>query len=720
MCHTQVLNTIILYDTCVLNLGSFKELYYQAINDLGSEEIHICKVVLFGPPGVGKSSLCGVLLQLPQSNHSSTGIFDLKLVQFTIEVTKDNKGQKSFWNVVTLEKEIERLRHTIEAKLDKQNEQKYNAETQRITPKVLPQNIKYLPEENQRSFGLTQRQPSLEDVTLPHLSNDQIIHEVVCKHWSNSAQEQKSYDSTSKILIALYDSGGQPEFFDVMPLLNTAPTGNVMVYNMNEPLDAEIIPALYDKGHLECTGSKAQYTNAQLMKTALANIESCVTKDTSSSGNKILVVGTHLDKYEKGKENIEKSLSYMDDELNKKVLSKSARDMVVYYKREGKEDRIVHPISNTECTENQVKVAQKIRTAIEEMSTDTNTRTKIPNSWLLFQYQIRLLKKPCITLSKCQNIAKHICYMEEDVKVALKYFHDLGILLNYEELDDVVFCNPQWVFDQVSKLIRAKYNASFSADVENGIVKKDFMAKNIYSSLEKDTDNILKLKELLGLFVSLNIMAKLPEKSSEKCSEERYFMPALLNPASQTLSLSEFGKTFYDTMYVLYKGTLFPRGMFCCLVTLLAQDQRNFKLLETKQCMYKNLIVFQIIGEENESYLILSDKINYMTIEIYQKEQYNLLQKVYYELLEALQKVCKKLKVNYQFEFGFICSEKICKKKSIQDNIDIIAVVELNYNFCPKVMCCRYCGKSVALSYNQLLWFVPVKVVNTFETEVSK
>ena len=694
------------YITFIINLGNFKELYYQAISDLGSEELQLCKVVIFGPPGVGKTSLCKVLIKpsdvKQESEQNSTDIFDIKLVQFTVEVTKDENEGKSVWNIVTLEKEIERLHHVIDEKL---RNRKYPVKVQKDYDKV------------------QQKQPSLEDASHPNVEKNENIHEVVCNCLPESSTEkQKIYGKTSNIFIALYDSGGQPEFFDVMPLLNTLPTGNVMVFNMNEPLDANISPELYEKGSHMFTGKETHYTNAELMKTALANIESCITKQRVSHDNKVLVVDTHLDKYVAGKENVEESLSQLDDTLSKAVLSDSTRDMLIYYSREGKEHRIVHPISNTNCDKEQNEVAQKIHTAIEEMSKSVNIRKEIPNSWLLFQYQIKLRKKPCIRLSDCQKIAK-IVYMKEDVKVVLKYFHDLGILLYYKELDDVVFCDPQWLFKQLSILIRAKYNKSFSADVENGIVHIKFLAKSIYSSLEKDTDDIIKLKELLILFVSLYIMAKLPEKDSKNLPdeepEERYFMPALLNPAPQNLSLSEFGKAFYDTMYVMYKGTLFPRGMFCCLVTLFTKKQKSFKILENN--MHKNLIVFQITIDENESqnYLILSDKINYMTVELYQQNQYNLLQKIHHELVDALQEVCRKMRLNYQFQFGFACQEKSCQERKIKKDTTTVAIVDLKHDFCPKIMCCTGCSKSVTLEYSQLLWFIPLPVLDVLQRRVS-
>ena len=630
--------------------------------------------------------------------RDSTGVFDLKLVQFQVKVTKDDTEQTSVWKIITLTEQIEQLRHVIEEKLSKQKH-----------PTVVQPSHPYK-EEQSKSY--------LENVLLPNVEKDKNIHKVICQKVSESLAQREA-GRPRNIILALYDSGGQPEFFDVMPLLHTLPTGNVMVFNMTEPLDAKINPQVYEKGHCVSIGKQIHYTNAELMKTALANNELSVTKQPSLLDNSILVVGTHLDEYTNGKENIEESLSQMDSNLSKAVLSDSARRMIIHYKRKGKEDRIVHPISNILHGEKQDKVAQKIRTAIEKMSESTSKRIEIPNSWLLFQYHIRLLGKPCVTLSDCQRIAKKVVYIKEDVKVVLRYFHELGILLNYEELEDVVFCDPQWLFEQLSKVIRMKYNASYKADVENGIVFKFFLANNVYSNLEKDTNDIIKLDDLLRLFISLNIMVKVPENVSIKhWFVERYFMPALLDSAPQNFSLPDLGKKCYDTMYIIYKGTLFPRGMFCCIMVLLTQAQWNFRIMENNQYMYKNLIGFQ---DANENYLIMSDKINYITIDIYQQEvhsQDSLLQEINCKLLQTLQKACERMKVSYNFEFGFACQEKICQEKYSTESNIAIAIVKLKHNLCPKLMHCRNCRKSVLLNYNQLLWFIPLNTLHVLKAEV--
>ena len=80
--------------------------------------------------------------------------------------------------------------------------------------------------------------------------------------------------------------------------------------------------------------------------------------------------------------------------------------------------------------------------------------------------------------------------------------------------------------------------------------------------------------------------------------------------------------------------------------------------------------------------------------------------------------MCKN-ELNYQFEFGFACQKETCQVKYSKESTLAIAIVELEHNFCPKVMCCKSCGKPVSLNYNQLLWFIPFDVLDLLKKEVS-
>ena len=154
----------------------FKKLYYQAKHDLGTEQLQLYKLVIFGPPGVGKSSLFQVLLgSNPDPVHSSTGVLYRKLVQAKVAVTILAGLSKSSWDLLSIDNEILRLRSTIKRVVEKPKQVKVTLPT---TVGMATSSYKSQMKVEEKLF-----QPSTEV----------------------SAQIQ--YAST---LMACYDSGGQP------------------------------------------------------------------------------------------------------------------------------------------------------------------------------------------------------------------------------------------------------------------------------------------------------------------------------------------------------------------------------------------------------------------------------------------------------------------------------------------------------------------------------
>ena len=643
------------------------KLYYQAKRNLGCEELQLYKLIIFGPPGVGKSSLFKVLLgKNPDTVRNSTGAFNRKLVQAKVAITTPTSESKSSWHLVNIKDEISRLRSIIERVIKKRKSAEVG----------LPADF------------------------ISHNESQMKIEEELFKPSVAESAEIKY----ASILMVCYDSGGQPEFFDIMPALTTIPTGNIMVFNLTKDLYSKIDSEYYEEGESSQSQYQAHYTTAELMKTAIANIQSysaekisSVTSSSSSSGSnagRLLVVGTHLDLCGKTSREKQRIIDKMETVMCNDILAGKLMQMV-HCDFDG---RIIHCISNKDSV-GRDKAAQKIRTAIEDMSKQhEKSYSEVPINWLLFQLEIQLemqlTGKEYIGWNKCVEIAKDCYIKENEVGSVLMYFHELGVLLHYKEVDglkDIIFCNPQWLFDQLTELIKIKYKATpmIQKNINKGTLDKQQLCK-LYSK-KLDLKGELKFENLLELFVHLKIMSKLPNKP------DQYFMPALLNPAPTNISLQEqIGKKVHDTMLVKFKDRYFPRGMFCCLVTQLSQNGWEI------QCMhaYKNLIVFQNLPNQ---YIVLYDEINYMEVEIHCNEETN-FQTNHYEvcitLNDCLTKVCEMFQMNCNFELGFVC--KNCK---------IFAGVEsLNQYSLSTKYCCRECGSSFDLNHGQLVWFLPPNI----------
>ena len=194
----------------------FMQKYLKAKRNLGSEKLKLLKILFFGPPGVGKSTLLSVLLcQDIRSLRESTGVLDRKLVQFKVAVQRDDAKAVSNWKVVNINEEILRLRHTIE------------------------ENLKKCTSESSNDLH-TDLRPDMKIDEKLQTSVDNMMFEDQTQ--SSGSQQQYTISNT---LMACYDSGGQPEFFDVMPAFVSSTTGNVMVFDMSEDLHSTLEPKFF-------------------------------------------------------------------------------------------------------------------------------------------------------------------------------------------------------------------------------------------------------------------------------------------------------------------------------------------------------------------------------------------------------------------------------------------------------------------------------------------
>ena len=257
--------------------------------------------------------------------------------------------------------------------------------------------------------------------------------------YSNQAASNKLVKQTST-LIACYDSGGQPEFFDVMPAITTIPTGYVMVFDISKDLLTSKSTEFYRNGSKSMADNTVHYTDAGLMKTALANIQSSSASSSDSATSsmsgysQLLLVGTHLDECGDTKEEQDGKVSQVEQTVEDHILNVDTTVHMVECRN--KSSKLVHPISNTVKADRD-EAAQEIRTAIENMSGGDSTNKEVPISWLLFQLEIRHNAKYYISKSHCIDIAKKCYIKEKDVDNILIYFHELGVLLYYRNIPNM-------------------------------------------------------------------------------------------------------------------------------------------------------------------------------------------------------------------------------------------------------------------------------------------
>ena len=250
--------------------------------------------------------------------------------------------------------------------------------------------------------------------------------------------------------IHFIDSGGQPQFHEVLPAFIRNTTATIFVMKLSERLDEHPVIKYYDKnGQLCGKPFRHALSNKQMVQCCVRTILSQPSREGKHS--KTFIVGTHRDR--------ESNFSESRTNKNRKLIGMlvpSLKDQLVYY-RLGTE--VIFPINAKKPEEQDHQVCAEIRKQIEDKK-NAPPPYKIPIGWFLLEQDIiKVSKGGVISKSECLGIAAALNINGESLIAALQYFDDLNIFLYYPSvLPELVFSNPQILLDKVTELVHFSYS----------------------------------------------------------------------------------------------------------------------------------------------------------------------------------------------------------------------------------------------------------------------
>ena len=447
-------------------------------------------------------------------------------------------------------------------------------------------------------------------------------------------------------VLTLLDTGGQPEFINLLPAINTSTAMAFVVFNMcgganclDEDVTAQHSNKRYEKHNLK-------YSNFSLLKCLLSSIEDSALKDFFYPKQLIVVqkdlhpktvvyfVGTHADKLKEQRETVV-------DTLNKKItkLVEGIDDKkVVIQSGGGDADEYLHPVDNTvprEGKEHSLLVAQRIREYTKKLL-NKKPIFEIPVTWFILELELRLLyeteKKVCVHLSEVKRIADNIAIADEvmemwQIEEALKFYHLFGVLLFFHKVDGIkkyVITDPQWLFRNLNSIIECEFvDAELDASAINKVKKEGIFSRDLLTEIDLDIKDI-GIESFINLLIYLRIFAQIDNNN--------YFMPSVLpicdriTDEQEFFNEEEYGKAgFYKhnclfievkPLLIGFKSGMIPRGLFGLLVVKLLQNNKDFVLLKNTSdnlCRYSDLISFFKVPCY---YITLQDKVSYLELQI--------------------------------------------------------------------------------------------------------
>ena len=403
--------------------------------------------------------------------------------------------------------------------------------------------------------------------------------------------------------VQITDSGGQPQFHEVLPIFVRGTSVYIFFQKLSEKLDAYTRVEYFDEnGQSVCTPYQASHTNLQIFQHCLRVMHSQRSKGGKEKSARIIVIGTFEDEAHKCSETIEtKNKRFL--ELLLPMFDKE----VVYYDLQPK--KVIFPLNASNPGEAGEKIIDQVRSLI---STEcTADPVKVPLQWhaleSLLEEMAENLKRDVLMKEECFQVAKEKLHFEEDsFDAALEYLDQLNVIFYFPEiLPNVIFANTQVLLDKVTELvmvthklrhglIKLPFTQVWQRFKDHALVSEAFLAQTYFS--KHYVPRHFTQKELVELFNKLLVFAKF--------NDTEFFMPALL----RMLSKEEVDKYRVDKssaaapVILTFSGDVPCLGVFCAsIVFLLSSKNRHpcqweLKMtdLSTPSCLYRNCVEFEI------------------------------------------------------------------------------------------------------------------------------
>ena len=296
------------------------------------------------------------------------------------------------------------------------------------------------------------------DVTYAIDMNDMLMKAMASKDW-----KQIKYTLEYTGLIKMEDTGGQPEFMDMLPALVMGPSLYLIFCKLIDDLKSRYTISYLDRSSGESTiPIESTYTVEEVILQALSAVacfRSYPGKSSSdgpvsgaaknfqpSSDTVAFIVGTHKDQVTK------EEITKFDDELKRTITNTSFyEDGLVEF---ASENRLVLAVDNKTGGKEEVDTIRKF---LQERIKHHFKKISIPAAWLVFSLCLRKQVMRTISLENCMQLAQQFSMPTEETRVALWFLHHYAGVLMYfpdvPELKDTVICDVQIVFDSVTNMI---------------------------------------------------------------------------------------------------------------------------------------------------------------------------------------------------------------------------------------------------------------------------
>ena len=488
---------------------------------------------LHGPPGAGKSSVKQLLLgfePLPKSEQNSTDIMNSVRAVRTSQIAA---GQSSNFKKITNEELFKMIAQKVKIQLER-------------------------PETSSLELSPYLEQPIDPDTKLlmdlnELLENVEPSNELFDLEW-----------------IYLIDSGGQPQFSDILPFLYHHQSLHIVVFRLTDGLNSKPPVRYYRNGN-------DQYMfNEELSLTNLEYIERMceiaeAAKKYANFPSSVLVIGTHLDQLPEDETERDQILQKMNRELWDK-LKKYSNYLILQCGRKNEEKIIFSVNAIVEKGDQREQYSTEIQRQVMKASNEHKNKT-LPVKWLALQLDL-VEQGSVLDIHQCNVRGGYLGMLVPEIQEALRFFKEVGLNLHYPDSGcDLVFTKLDPLISRLSILIKASFDpppgitAGKSTELRERGLFDQLLLEDVtnFELIRCDSfsnDNFLKLLTHLKVIRPVRMSI-----------EKRFFLPSALASTSLSNPFEIDIDASTSPLIATFNDKILPPGFFMMLIIQLLEDE---------------------------------------------------------------------------------------------------------------------------------------------------
>ena len=483
---------------------------------------------------------------------------------------------------------------------------------------------------------------------------------------SSSTSQAKRVKLMDINWIYIVDSGGQPQFREMLPVLVKMATACVLTLKLNEALGDPSEVKFCRKDKQLCKPYLSILSNEQIVNHCSQILGS------QMKGCKLFLVGTHQDlececETESRKDKNEKLFNQLKPQLG--------QSLALY--KPGDPPEVLYPVNSKTPKKEDYRVVEQFKRAVHKIA--GQKKVDIPLYWFLLELLLQQFatNSGILSFEDCKKEAFHQLKISgEAFPTAVEFLaKSLGTIVYFPEVLPNVIFKPQALIDVLSEVVKLHHLLKDNhplPDVFEECCEEWFdfqqlgiMTTNLLQTapLKAFFSYIFTPKDFLTVMKKLLIVASIPD--------DAFFFPSVLEELSHVKVQQKLNKSL-DCLAPLafchpdsavrgrIKENWLPVGSFTSLVAKLLNDKKWTRCTdENPTCLYRNCIQFTL-PDAQPGIVTLVDEFKHMEVYIFQTdpETVKTISKTIGSTIHhELEEVCKFLKCGRNVQKAFLCPQ---------------------------------------------------------------